>query len=206
MEVQVVNFSQPSQHKTIQVSDVVFAAMMNGDLVHQIVTAHRNAQRQGAPDRKNRSDVSGSTIKPWRQKGTGRARAGSRRGPLWRGGGVTFSARTKDYSQKVNRKMYRGAIRCILSERFRTNRMTVLDNISLADHKTKTCKAWLDSLNLKNVLIITHDVDSKLFLSARNLPNVGVVSVRDIDPVGLVQVDHAVITEQALKILEESFV
>ncbi len=206
MEVQVVSFKQPGEKKTIQVSDAVFAAPMNEDLVHQVATAHLNARRQGAPDRKNRSDVSGSTIKPWRQKGTGRARAGSRKGPLWRGGGVTFSARTKDYSQKVNRKMYRGAIRCILSERFRAERMTILDNIAFDDHKTKTCKAWLDSLNLNNVLIITHDLDRNLFLAARNLPNVGIVSVQDIEPIALLHVEHAVITEQALKTLEESFV
>jgi len=206
MEVQVVNFGKTGKAKAIQISDAIFAVPMNEDLVHQIATAHRNARRQGAPDRKNRSDVSGSTLKPWRQKGTGRARAGSRTGPLWRGGGVTFSARTKDYSQKVNRKMYRGAVRCILSERFRTNRITVLDTIALADHKTKTCKAWLDSLNVNEVLIVTEGMERNLLLAARNLPNVGVVEVKDIDPIALLHVEHMLVTEQALKTLEESFV
>lgn len=206
MEVQVVNFGKSSKAKAIQIADAIFAAPMNEDLVHQIATAHMNWRRQGAPDRRNRSDVNGSTAKPWRQKGTGRARAGSRTGPLWRGGGVTFSARTKDYSQKVNRKMYRGAIRCILSERFRTGRITVLDTIALADHKTKTCKAWLDSLKLDNVLIVTDSMDKNLLLSARNLPNVGVIDVKDLEPIALIHVEHMLVTEQALKTLEESLV
>lgn len=206
MEIQVVHFGKSGKGSKLQVSDAVFAAPMNEDLVHQVATAHMNWRRQGAPDRKNRSDVSGSTAKPWRQKGTGRARAGSRTGPLWRGGGITFSARTKDYSQKVNRKMYRGAIRCILSERFRAERVTVLDAIALADHKTKTCQAWLDSMKLKDVLIVTDNVDRNLLLSARNLPNVGVIDVKDIEPIALLHVEHMVITEQALKVLEESLV
>ncbi len=191
--------------KAVKVSEAVFGVEFNEALVHQVITAYQAGARQGTQKQKNRSEVSGSTAKPWRQKGTGRARCGSRIGPLWRGGGVTHAARPRDYSQKVNRKMYRNAIRGILSELIRNERILVVKEITLADHKTKTCKAWLSDIGVDYALIITHGVDKNLLLGAGNLPHVAVIEPQHVDPVSLVHFDKVVITEEALKKLEEIY-
>ncbi len=189
----------------IEVSEAVFAAEFNESVVHQVVTAHKAGARQGTKKQKTRSDVSGSTAKPWKQKGTGRARAGTRTGPIWRGGGVTFAAKPRDYTQKVNRKMYKNAMRSILSELVRQERLIVIKEVSLADHKTKTCKAWLADLGVDYAMIITHDVDKNLLLGAGNLPHVAITEPRHIDPVSLVHFDKVVVTKDALKIIEEAY-
>jgi large subunit ribosomal protein L4 len=190
---------------SVNVSDAVFASEFNESVVHQVVTAHMAGARQGTKMQKTRSAVRGSTKKPWRQKGTGRARAGTRTGPIWRGGGVTFAAKPRDYTQKVNRKMYKNAMRSILSELVRQERLLVVKEIKLADHKTKTCKAWLADLGVDYAMIITHEVDKNLLLGAGNLPHVAVAETKHIDPVSLVHFDHVVITEDALKKIEESY-
>ncbi|WP_428610428.1 50S ribosomal protein L4 [Sedimenticola sp.] len=190
--------------ETLQVSDAVFAADYNEALIHQVVTAYMAAARAGTKAGKSRSDVSGGGIKPFRQKGTGRARAGTSRSPIWRTGGVTFAARPRDYSQKVNRKMYRGAIRSILSELLRTERMVVVSEFAIEAPKTKELVAKLDGLGIKEVLIVTVQPDENLYLAARNLYGVDVCDVRELDPVSLIGFDKVVITAESLKQLETS--
>ncbi|AKH21368.1 50S ribosomal protein L4 [Sedimenticola thiotaurini] len=188
--------------ETIQVSDAVFAADYNEALIHQVVTAYMAAARSGTKAGKSRSDVSGGGIKPFRQKGTGRARAGTSRSPLWRAGGMTFASRPRDYSQKVNRKMYRGAIRSILSELLRTERLVVVSDFAVEAPKTKELVAKLDALGLKEALIVTTQADENLYLAARNLYGVDVCEVREVDPVSLIGFDKVVITSESLKQLE----
>jgi large subunit ribosomal protein L4 len=190
--------------ETISVSDSVFAADYNEALIHQVVTAYMAAARAGTKASKSRSDVSGGGIKPFRQKGTGRARAGTSRSPIWRSGGVTFAARPRDYSQKVNRKMYRGALRSILSELLRTERMMVVSEFAIEAPKTQELVAKLNGLELKEVLIVAVQPDENLYLAARNLYGVDVCDVREIDPVSLIGFDKVVITSESLKQLEES--
>lgn len=190
--------------ETISVSDNVFAADYNEALIHQVVTAYMAAARAGTKANKNRSDVSGGGIKPFRQKGTGRARAGTSRSPIWRSGGVTFAARPRDYSQKVNRKMYRGALRSILSELLRTERMVVISDFAIETPKTKELVAKLNDLGIKEVLIVAVQPDENIYLAARNLYGVDVCDVREIDPVSLIGFDKVVITSESLKQLEES--
>lgn len=188
--------------ETIQVSDAVFAADYNEALIHQVVTAYMAAARAGTKAGKSRSDVSGGGIKPFRQKGTGRARAGTIRSPIWRTGGVTFAARPRDYSQKVNRKMYRGAIRSILSELLRTERMVVVAQFAVEAPKTKTLVSKLDALGMKEVLIVAVQPEENLYLAARNLYGVDVCDVRELDPVSLIGFDKILITSESLKQLE----
>lgn len=190
--------------ETIQVSDAVFAADYNEALIHQVVTAYMAAARSGTKATKSRSDVSGGGIKPFRQKGTGRARAGTSRSPLWRTGGMTFAARPRDYSQKVNRKMYRGAIRSILSELLRNERLVVVADFAVEAPKTKQLVSKLDELGLKEALIVTTQADENLYLAARNLYGVDVCDVREINPVSLIGFDKVVITSESLKQLEAS--
>lgn len=190
--------------ETIQVSDAVFAADYNEALIHQVVTAYMAAARAGTKAGKNRSDVSGGGIKPFRQKGTGRARAGTSRSPIWRTGGVTFAARPRDYSQKVNRKMYRGAIRSILSELLRTERMAVVSEFAVEAPKTKELVAKLNALGMKEVLIVAVQPEENLYLAARNLYGVDVCDVRELDPVSLIGFDKVLITAESLKQLEAS--
>jgi large subunit ribosomal protein L4 len=190
--------------ETISVSDSVFAADYNEALIHQVVTAYMAAARAGTKASKSRSDVSGGGIKPFRQKGTGRARAGTSRSPIWRSGGVTFAARPRDYSQKVNRKMYRGALRSILSELLRTERMMVVSEFAIEAPKTQELVAKLNGLELKEVLIVAVQPDENLYLAARNLYGVDVCDVREIDPVSLIGFDKVVVTSESLKQLEES--
>jgi large subunit ribosomal protein L4 len=189
--------------ETIEVSDVTFAKEFNEDLVHQVVTAYLAGARQGTHAQKTRSEVRGGGRKPWRQKGTGRARSGTIRSPIWRGGGVTFAARQQDYSQKVNRKMYRAALRTIFSELARQERLVAIDEFSLEQPKTKLLAAKLGSLGLDNVLVVTESVDDNLYLSARNLHHVDVRDVAGLDPVSLIAFDKVLITVPALKKVEE---
>ena len=188
---------------TVSVSEVAFAKEFNEPLVHQVVVAFMAASRQGSKAQKTRSEVSGGGKKPWRQKGTGRARAGTIRSPIWRSGGVTFAAKPRDYEQKVNRKMYRGAMRCILSELVRQERLIIVDDVSLAEPKTKLMVAKLKELNAEGALIVADQVAENVYLAARNIPKVGVCDVQSIDPVSLIAHDKVVITVDALKKIEE---
>ncbi|NQZ87138.1 MAG: 50S ribosomal protein L4 [Colwellia sp.] len=187
----------------LEVSEATFGLEFNEALVHQVVVAYAAGARQGTRAQKTRSEVSGGGAKPWRQKGTGRARAGTSRGPIWRSGGVTFAAKPQDHSQKVNRKMYRGAIKSILSELVRQDRLVVVENFTVETPKTKELVAKLNGLELKDVLIVTPDVDENLFLSARNLYKVDVRDVDGIDPVSLVGFEKVLMTASAVKQIEE---
>jgi large subunit ribosomal protein L4 len=188
----------------LEVSDATFGREFNEALVHQVVVAYAAGARQGTRAQKTRSDVRGGGKKPWRQKGTGRARAGTIRSPIWVGGGVTFAARPQDHSHKVNKKMYRGAVRSILSELVRQDRLIVVENFSVEAPKTKELKAKLKEMDLKDVLIITEELDENLFLAARNLYKVDVRDVQGIDPVSLIAFDKVVVTASAVKKIEES--
>jgi len=200
-----LNIVVPGQNKkgVIQVSDQVFGADFNEALVHQVVTAYLAGGRAGTVAQKTRSEVSGGGKKPWRQKGTGRARAGTTRSPIWRSGGVTFAAKPQDYSQKVNRKMYKSGIRSILSELLRAERMLVTDTFEIDQPKTKLFLEKLKAFDLDHALIISDKVDENLYLASRNVPNVLVVDVQGINPVLLVKSKNVIITEAALKQLEE---
>ncbi len=187
----------------ISVSDAVFGADYKESLVHQLVTAYMAAGRAGTKAQKNRSAVSGGGAKPWRQKGTGRARAGTIRSPLWRSGGVTFAAQPRDYSQKVNRKMYRAGIRSILSELARQSRLIVVEDITVDAPKTKQLVSKLADLGISKTLIVSETGDEKLYLSARNLPNVEVSDVAGLNPVNLVRYEHIVVTVGAVRAIEE---
>ena len=187
----------------ITVSDAVFGADYKESLVHQLVTAYMAAGRAGTKAQKNRSAVSGGGTKPWRQKGTGRARAGTIRSPLWRSGGVTFAAQPRDYTQKVNRKMYRAGIRSILSELARQERLVVVEDITVDAPKTKQLLSRLEELGVSRTLIITETGDEKLYLSARNLPNVEISDVAGLNPVNLVRYDHVVVTVGSVRAIEE---
>ena len=188
----------------LEVSDATFGREFNEALVHQVVVAFAAGARQGTKAQKTRSEVSGGGKKPWNQKGTGRARAGTIRSPIWRSGGVTFAAKPQDHSQKVNRKMYRGAIRSILSELVRQERLIVVESFGIEAPKTKQLAAKLKELELKDVLIVTEEVDENLFLSSRNRYKVDVRDVAGIDPVSLIAFDKVLITAAAVKQLEES--
>ncbi|GEK73936.1 MULTISPECIES: 50S ribosomal protein L4 [Halomonas] len=189
---------------TVEVAEATFGKEFNEALVHQVVTAYLAGGRQGTRAQKNRSDVRGGGKKPWRQKGTGRARAGTIRSPIWRAGGVTFAARPQDYTQKVNRKMYRAAMRSILSELVRQERLVAVDAFAVETPKTKQLVAKLSELGLEDkVLIVTEEVDENLYLAARNIPNVDVVDVAAADPVSLVAFDKVLATVSALRKFEE---
>ena len=198
MELQVANSSAK-----VELSDAAFAQEFNETLIHQVVVAYMAGGRSGTKAQKTRSDVRGGGAKPWRQKGTGRARAGTIRSPLWRKGGVTFAARPRDYAQKVNKKMYRAAIRSIFSELVRQERLVAVEDISVSAPKTKELKTKLDELSADNALIITHQADENLYLASRNLPYVDVIEAGAIDPVSLVGFDKIVVTTPALKQVEE---
>ena len=188
---------------TVTLSDAAFARDYNEALVHQLVTAYLAGARQGSKAQKNRADVSGGGAKPWRQKGTGRARAGTSRGPIWRSGGVTFAARPRDYDQKLNKKMYRAAKQAIWSELVRQDRLVVVDSFDVADHKTKAFAAKLDGMDLTNVLIVDSEVNKNVYLASRNLPNVAVAEADGVDPVSLISFEKVLVTVPALKKVEE---
>jgi large subunit ribosomal protein L4 len=182
---------------------VTFAREFNEDLVHQAVVAYMAGARQGTRAQKNRSDVSGGGRKPFKQKGSGRARAGSIRSPLWRSGGVTFAARPQDHSQKMPRKMYRAAMRTILSELARQNRLVVIESIGVDEPKTRLLVQRLAEYSLDSVLIVSDEVDRNLYLASRNLPKVEVRDVAGVDPVSLVAFDKVAVTVPALRKFEE---
>lgn len=189
--------------QAIEVSDRIFGGEFNETLVHQAVVAYMAGGRQGTRAQKSRAEVSGGGAKPFRQKGTGRARAGSIRSPLWRSGGVTFAAKPQDHSQKLNKKMYRAAMRSILAELARTDRLVVVEEFGVDAPKTKGLLNKLGSLNLSDVLIVTDEVDQNLYLAARNLPHVDVRDVQGSDPVSLIAYDKVLITVPAVKKFEE---
>ena len=188
---------------SVELSDATFGADFNEPLVHQIVTAYLAGQRQGNKAQKNRSQVRGGGAKPWRQKGTGRARAGTSRSPLWVGGGQTFAASPRDFTQKVNRKMYRGAMRSMLSELVRKDRLLLTEKFSVSAPKTKELVAKLDKLKLGSALIVVEGFDRDLLLAARNLPAVEVQDAQSVDPVNLIKYDKVLMTVAAVKLLEE---
>ncbi|MGH8628841.1 MAG: 50S ribosomal protein L4 [Gammaproteobacteria bacterium] len=187
---------------SLTVSDTLFAARYNEPLVHQVVNAYLAGARAGTKANKSRSQVSGGGRKPWRQKGMGRARAGSSRSPLWRGGGVTFAAVPRNYAQKVNKKMYRGALRSLFSELLRQGRLRVLDGLVLEAPKTKMLRSRLTKLGVEGALILTEEVGENLYLAARNLPKVSLRDVASIDPVALLSSDAVLITQDAVAKLE----
>jgi len=187
----------------INLNDAVFAASFNESLVHQVVVAINAAARQGTKAQKTRAEVSGGGKKPWRQKGTGRARAGTTRGPLWRKGGVTFAAKPRDFAQKVNKKMYAGAMASVLSNLVATDRLLVVEALDVARPKTKDLVNLLTKLNLKDVLIVTDNISENLYLASRNLYQVGLCGVHDVDPVSLLAYEKILITASALKHFEE---
>ncbi|PTQ90109.1 50S ribosomal protein L4 [Agitococcus lubricus] len=186
----------------VELSEVAFGKEFNEALVHQVVTAYLAGGRQGTRAQKTRAEVSGGGKKPFKQKGTGRARAGSIRSPLWRGGGKIFAAKPQDWAQKVNRKMYRGAMQCILAELVRQERLILVDDMTVAAPKTKELVAKLKGLGAENALIVTEAIDENLYLAARNLPHVAVIDTAAIDPVSLIGYDKVLMSVPAAKKLE----
>ena len=186
----------------ISVSDSVFAAAYNEPLIHQVLTAYMAGSRAGTKAQKTRADVRGGGRKPWKQKGLGRARAGTIRSPLWRGGGVTFAARPRTFTKKVNRKMYQGAMRSIFSELVRQERLQCIDIFKLEEPKTKAAIEFLSGLGLRDVLIITDEVTENLYLSTRNLPSVEVIDTNEINPYSLIGFENVLMTKAAIQRVE----
>lgn len=203
MELNLAKPGSQAGNGTVSVSDETFTKEFNEALVHQTVVTYLAGARQGTVQQKTRSDVKGGGRKPWRQKGSGRARAGTTRSPIWRSGGVTFAARPQDHSKKLNRKMYRGAMRCILSELLRQDRLIVVEQFVLDSHKTKDLAVKLKEFALDNVLIVAEEVAENLYLAARNLHNVDVLDVAGLDPVSLIGFEKVLMTVPALKKVEE---
>jgi len=187
----------------IEVASHVFDREYNKSLIHQAVVAFLAGSRSGSSKQKTRAEVSGGNKKPWRQKGSGRARAGSSTGPIWRGGGVSFAARPQNYEQKINKKMYRAAISSILSELLRQDRLVIVEEFSVPEPKTKLAVQKLKDLGLDKVLIVTESIDDNLYLAFRNIPNVGLCDVLAADPVALVGFDKVLLTIDAVKSFEE---
>ncbi|MDH3354304.1 MAG: 50S ribosomal protein L4 [Chromatiales bacterium] len=204
MEIKLTTQTGRASTKSVELSDDHFARDFNESLIHQVVTAYLAGGRAGTKASKSRSDVRGGGAKPWRQKGTGRARAGTIRSPIWRSGGVTFAATPRDYSQKVNKKMYRAAMQSILSELVRKERLIVVDKFAMDAPKTKQLNEKLKALGTSNVLIVTDEVDENLYLSSRNLMNVEAISSKQIDPVRLVGHEKVIMTVAAVKAIEET--
>jgi len=188
---------------SVDVAESAFGATYNEALVHQVVTAYLAGARAGTKAQKNRSAARGGGTKPWRQKGTGRARAGTIRSPIWVGGGRAFAAQPRNYDQKVNKKMYRAALRSVLSELVRQDRLVVVESMELEAPKTKLLAGKLKELELDNVLILNEAFDETLFLAARNLPDVGICDAASIDPVVLIRFEKVLVTLPALKLIEE---
>ena len=192
-----------TKNQDINISDNAFSKDFNESLVHQAVVSFMAGSRQGSSKQKTRSEVRGGGKKPYRQKGTGRARAGTIRSPLWRGGGVTFAATPRDYSKKINKKMYRAAIRSIFSELLRQGRLVAIEQPVLEKPKTKEIANFLKEFSLSKVLIITDELDVNLYLSSRNIPNVDIITVREINPVNLLKAQKVAVTAEAFKKIEE---
>jgi large subunit ribosomal protein L4 len=203
MELKLTTATGRASKNSVELSDGNFGRDFNETLVHQVVTAYMAAARAGTKAQKTRSQVSGGGAKPFRQKGSGRARAGTIRSPLWRSGGTTFAAVPRNYEQKVNKKMYRAAIRSILSELLRQERLVVVDKFDLDAPKTKQLNEKLKAMSIDNVLIVDQAIDDNLFLSARNLPYVDVVEAKRVDPVSLVRFEKVILTTAAVTALEE---
>ncbi len=203
MELALALPGKKTGKETVSLSDEAFGREYNEPLVHQTVVTYLADARQGTVKQKTRSEVRGGGRKPWRQKGTGRARAGTIRSPIWRSGGVTFAARPQDYSKKLNKKMYRGAMRCILSELIRQERLIVVSDFSIDSHKTKDLVGKLKEFELDNVLIVAESVEQNLYLAARNLHKVDVLDASGLDPVSLIGFENVLITVPALKKVEE---
>ena len=198
-----IDLLSTTKKQNIDISDSAFGRDFNESLVHQAVVSYMAGSRQGTSQQKTRSDVRGGGKKPYRQKGTGRARAGTIRSPLWRGGGVAFASRPRDYSKKINKKMYRAAIRSIFSELLRQEKLVAIENPVLDKPKTKEIAKFLSEFSLSKVLIITDEIDINLFLSVRNIPNVDVITVREINPVILLKAQKVAVTAEAFKQIEE---
>lgn len=203
MELNLTTATGRESKKSVELSDATFGAEFNEGLVHQVVTAYMAGARAGTKAQKNRAAVSGGGAKPWRQKGTGRARAGTIRSPLWRSGGMAFPAQPRDFSQKVNKKMYRRALQSIMAELIRQDRLLVVEQFGVDAPKTKQLAEKLKGMGLDNALIVHHEVDDNLFLSARNLANVDVRQADRVDPVSLVGFEKVLITVPAVKKIEE---
>lgn len=203
MQLNIASPADGAAAGQVEVSDASFARDFNEDLVHQVVTAFLAGGRQGSRAQKNRAAVSGGGKKPWRQKGTGRARAGTSSSPIWRSGGVTFAAKPQDHSQKVNKKMYRAAVRSIVSELVRQDRLIVVEEFAVEAPKTKVLAEKLQAMGLTNVLLVSNEIDENLYLSARNIPHVDVRDVAGVDPVSLIGFEKVLFTVPALKKFEE---
>ena len=188
---------------SVELRDEAFGVDFNEALVHQVVTAYLAGSRAGTKAQKNRAAVRGGGAKPWAQKGTGRARAGTSRSPIWVGGGRTFAAKPRDHAQKVNKKMYRAALRSVMSELIRQDRLVIVNELTLEAPKTKLLATKLKEYDLSNVLILNEAFDEKLFLAARNLPDVGICDVASMDPVVLIRFEKVLVTVPALKLIEE---
>ena len=197
MEINIL----PNNEK-VKLSEKCFDVDYKKTLVHQVITSYFSNGRENYSSQKNRSDVRGGGKKPWKQKGTGRARAGTSRGPIWRSGGVTFAAQPRNYSQKVNKKMYKGAISVIFSELLRNDRLKVVSDLEIKEPKTKNITSLMKSLDLKDALLMTDELDENLYLSSRNLYHVGVCDTQSIDPVSLIGYENVVLTKAALKKVE----
>lgn len=201
MKLKLVNKTEGAAE--LQVSDATFAREYNETLVHQVVVAYMAAGRAGTKRQLSKAEVRGGGRKPWNQKGTGSARAGSIRSPIWVGGGRAFAARPRDYSQKVNRKMYRAALQVMLSELVRTDRLSVVESLEIEAPKTKLLIAKLKEFGLERVLVLIEGFDEKLELAARNIPYVDVVSAASVDPLSLTKFKHVLATVGAVRVLEE---
>ncbi len=191
---------------SVEVSDAIFARPYNEALIHQAVTAYMSNARQGTRAQKTRAEVSGGGKKPWNQKGTGRARAGTSRSPLWRKGGVIFAAKPQDHSQKVNRKMHRAALSSAMSELIRQERLILIDQFALASHKTKDLLAQLSAMNLTDVLIVVPEVDENMYLASRNIYGVDVRDSYDVDLVSIIAYKKVLMTPEVLKVIEERLI
>ena len=190
-------------NKKVSVSEDAFGADFNETLVHQLVVSYMSGARAGTKAQKNRAAASGGGAKPWRQKGTGRARAGTIRSPIWRSGGVTFAASPRDYSKKLNKKMYRVGMRSLVSELLRQQRLILIEELGVTEAKTKSMNARLTELGINDALILTDGLDSAVYLAARNIPNIQVMDVAIVDPLSLVSQKQVIIDAAALKKLEE---
>tara|TARA_Y200000002_G_scaffold377297_1_gene382672 strand:- start:1762 stop:2370 length:609 start_codon:yes stop_codon:yes gene_type:complete len=193
------------KNEKINLSDNCFGVDYKKTLVHQVITSYFSNARENYSSQKNRSDVRGGGKKPWRQKGTGRARAGTTRGPIWRGGGVTFASGKRNFSEKINKKMYKVAMKSIMSELLRTDRVVAIDKIALKEIKTKEMHKILKKYDLKSVLIVTNEIDEKLFLSARNIKDVGIATVDYLDPPLMLSYKKILIVKDALLSFEKRF-
>lgn len=205
MQLKMMTAGGNESTKSIELADNIFARDFNEPLIHQVVTAYMATGRAGTKGQKNRSAVRGGGIKPWRQKGTGRARAGTIRSPIWRSGGVAFAAKNRDYTQKVNKKMYRAAIKSIVSELIRQQRLVIVDTFSLEAPKTRYLVEKLDKMKINDgVLLVTQDYDENVYLSARNLINVGYADTSHLNPLTLLKYEKVLITADAIKKFEET--